>query len=115
MYRLTTDELGVTGEQPHFLTVAVEPDPSGYDAFDPYRDADEWCVTVHYSAALPHESDTEITRIDTTHGRPHFDRLFEADRPKTWLPPDFTLRDAETLLASRWRTYAEKHRRNHDS
>lgn len=115
MYRLTTDELGTYDERPYFLTVAVEPDPTGYDSFDSYEDAEEWCVTVHYSASLPHENNTEIARIDTRHGRPHFDRLFETDQPKTWLPTDFTLQDAEKLLASRWRTYAEKYRRNHCS
>ena len=114
MHRLTTDELGVHEERPHFLTVAVEPDLSGFARFDPYEDASEWCVTVHYPASSPNESDTEIARIDTRHGQPHFDRLFEPGQPKAWLPIDFALRDAETLLASRWREYAERYRRNHD-
>lgn len=113
MYRLTTDELGLHSGRPHFLTVAVEPDPTARDSFDPYRDSEEWCVTIHFAASLPHESDTEIARIDTCHDQPHFDRLFEPDQPKTWLPTDFTLREAEILLVNGWREYAEAYRKNH--
>lgn len=113
MHRLTTDMLGEHDGTSYFLTVAVEPTPSEFERSDPYEDAIEWCVTIHYPGSLPNESDTQVARMDTRHGQPHFDRLFEPDQPKEWLPPDFTLADAETILASRWREYAQTFHRNH--
>lgn len=113
MHRFTTDELGELGGRRYFLTVAVEPDPGEIDGFDPYREAEEWCATVHYPGTLPNESDTEIARIDTSHGRPHFDELFLPDRPKKWLPEGYDLRSAERLFVRRWRYFAERYERNH--
>lgn len=114
MYRLTTDELGEHGGRRYYLTVAVEPCPSEIDGFDPYTDAEEWTVSIHYPGTLPNESDTEIARIDTSHGRPHFDELFVPHRPKEWLPEGFGLREAERRLTTAWRLYAEQYSRHHD-
>lgn len=113
MHRLTTDELGERCGRRYFLTVAVEPDPSDVGGFDPYRDAEEWCVTIHYPGTLPNESDTEIARIDTSHGRPHFDELFRPKQPREWLPVEYDLLSAERRLVRRWRHYAEQYERNH--
>lgn len=114
VHRLTTDELGTYSGRRCFLTVAVEPDPSSVGSFDPYEDAEEWCVTVHYPGTVPNESDSEIVRIDTSHGRPHVDKLFLEDPRKEWLPEEYDLATAERRLARRWREYAKQHARNHE-
>lgn len=108
-----TDELGRFQGRRYYLTVAVEPAPEDRGRFDPYTDAEQWCVTVHFPAAVPSGSDTEIARIDTRHGRPHFDKLFRPTRPKEWLPDGFGLRDAERRLVANWRRYAETYERHH--
>lgn len=113
MYRFTTDELGELGGRRYFLTVAIEPDPKEFDELDPYREAEEWCVTIHRPGVLPNQSDTEIARIDTSHGRPHFDQLFLPDRPKEWLSEEYDLRSAEMLFARQWRGYANQYETNH--
>lgn len=113
MYRFATDELGEHRGRRYFLTVAVEPDPRERDDFEPYRDAEDWCVTIHYPAARPNESDTEVVRIDTRHGRPHIDKLFLPERSKEWLPARYDLAAAERRLASRWLYYAERYDRYH--
>lgn len=115
MHRLTTDELGELGGRRYFLTVAVEPDPSTIDEFDRYRDAEEWCVTIHTPGTLPNESDTEIARIDTSHDRPHLDALFRSEQPREWLPTEYDLLSAERRLVRQWRHYAEQYERNHEA
>ena len=53
-----------------FATVFVEPDPEGFDSFDPATDAEQWGISVHFQPEDPYASHVEIARIDTEHGDP---------------------------------------------
>lgn len=113
MYKIRTFELGDYRGRAYYLTIAVEPDPDGHRQFDRYEDANEWCVSIHYPGGIPNEPDTEIARIDTAHGSPHFHRLFSRGQPTTWLSSDLPLAAAEKWLASEWAVYAEKYEEHH--
>lgn len=115
MQKVRTSELGIYGGRTYYLTTAVEPDPSDRHRVDRDEDADDWCVSAHYPGGLPNESDTEIARIDTEHGRPHFHRLYLRDQPISWFSTDLSLAAAENLLAAEWEAYAELYEEHHAS
>jgi hypothetical protein len=115
MHRLRTLNLPPHRGREFFLTVCVEPDPGPFDSFSVADDAEEWGMSVHFQPDRPYESHVEVARIDTTHGEPHFDRLYEPGQPKEWLGRDCTYEDARADLLSNWRTYADQFFRNHYS
>lgn len=115
MHRLRTLNLPPHRGREFFLTVFVEPDPGQFDSFSVADDADEWGMSVHFQPDTPYESHVEVARIDTTHGEPHFDRLYESDQPKEWLGERYAFADGRDDLLSNWQSYADQFLRNHYS
>ena len=96
-----------------FATIFVEPDPANSDSFTVPDDADQWGISIHFQPDNPYESHLQVARIDTEHGEPHFDRLYEPDQPKEWLGTDYTYEQARQELFSNWREYADQYLQNH--
>jgi len=90
-----TESLGCYEGNLYFLTVWAKPN------FD--RPV-EFAVVVHYDYASAN-SNEEIARIDTAHGRTHFDKLYRRGQPKECL--DVGLWEAVARLRENWRRYAE--------
>lgn len=78
MHKLRTLNLPPHRGRDFFATVFVEPDPERVDSFDPATDADQWSLSIHFQPDDPYASHIEVARIDTKHGEPHFDRLYDA-------------------------------------
>lgn len=87
----------------------MEHDPDEFDSFDPSDDAQQCGISVHFQPDDPYASHVEVARIDTGHGEPHFDRLYQPDQPKEWLGQDYTYEDARADLLSNWREYADQY------
>ncbi|WP_302079957.1 DUF7718 family protein [Salinibaculum rarum] len=113
MHKLRTLNLPPHRGRDFFATVFVEPDPDNFDGFDPSADAEKWGISIHFQPDDPYASHAEVARIDTEHGEPHFDRLYEPDQRKDWLGQDFTYEDAQRELLSNWREYADQFFENH--
>jgi hypothetical protein len=113
MYKLRTLNLPPRRGRDFFATVFVEPDPTEYDAFELPDDAQQWGISIHFQPDSPHASHVEVARIDTTHGEPHFDRLYEPDQHKEWLGHDYTYEDARQTLLANWRSYADQFFEDH--
>ena len=113
MYRLRTLNLPPHRGRDFFATIFVEPDPDEFESFEMPADAKEWGITIHFQPDEPFESHVEVARIDTRHGEPHFDRLYESDQPKSWLGANYTYEDARQDLLSNWRRYADQYFENH--
>lgn len=113
MHRLRTLGLGPHRGREFFATVFVEPDPREFDSFDPSTDAEEWGISIHFQPDDRHASQVEVARIDTAHGEPHFDRLYEPEQRKDWLGQDYTYEAARRELLSNWREYADRFLGNH--
>ncbi len=112
------DKLRTLNLPPHrgrdfFVTVFVEPDPDEFDSFEITTDADQWGMGIHFQPDDPYGSQVEVARIDTTHGEPHFDRLYKPDQPKDWLGQNYTYEQARRDLLTNWREYAEQYFQNH--
>lgn len=95
-----TERLGCHDGDQYFLTVRARP------SFD--RPV-EFGVVVHYHDNTV-DSNVEIARVDTAHGRVHFDKLYRRDQPKERL--DVGLWEAVTKLRNDWRRYAEIYERD---
>jgi hypothetical protein len=115
MHRLRTIALSPYRGREFFATVFVEPDPAGAESFDVGADAEDWGISIHFQPEAPYESHVEVARIDTEHGEPHFDRLYEPNQPKEWLGREYSYREAREELLSNWREYADRYLRNHGS
>ena len=113
MHKLRTLNLPPHRGRDFFATVFVEPDPDNFDGFDPLVDAEQWGIGIHFQPEDPYASHVEVVRIDTEHGEPHFDRLYEPDQQKDWLGQDYTFEDARRELLSNWREYADQFFENH--
>lgn len=113
MHALRTISLGPHSGREFFATVFVEPDPSEFDSFVMPSDADQWGISVHFQPDNPFDSHVEVARIDTNHGEPHFDHLYEHDQRKEWLGQNYTYAEARRELLSNWRTYADEFLVNH--
>lgn len=113
MYKLRTLNLPPHRGRDFFVTVFVEPDPTEDDAFELPDDAQQWGISIHFQPDSPHASHVEVARIDTTHGEPHFDRLYEPDQHKEWLGHNYTYEDARQTLLTNWRSYADQFFENH--
>ncbi|GGI95851.1 hypothetical protein GCM10008995_02390 [Halobellus salinus] len=113
MHKLRTLNLPPHRGREFFATVFVEPAPDAFDSFDLTTDATQWGVSIHFQPNHPYASHVEIARIDTEHGEPHFDRLYEPDQRKDWLGHDYTYEDARRELLSNWREYADQFLENH--
>jgi len=113
MHRLRTLSLPVYRGREFFLTVFVEPDPDSIDSFSAPDDADQWGLSVHFQRNDPVASHVEVARIDTSHGEPHFDRLYESPERKEWLGDDYTFAAARRDLLSNWQTYTDQYLANH--
>lgn len=117
MHSWTTQRLGTHSdaagqEYSYFLAVAVEPDPDSVPNFT-LDDAEHYCVVVGREAPpVPDESNVEIVRIDTCHGRPHVDKLWlppNHGERKEWLGDGFTVHDAKDHLKRNWREYVRRY------
>lgn len=106
MHKLRTLGLGPYRGREFFATVFVEPNPANRDSFTLPDDAEQWGITIHFQPDEPYDDHVEVARIDTVHGEPHFDRLFEPDQPKEWLGTEYTYEDARRDLFSNWKHYA---------
>ncbi len=113
MHELRTLNLPPHRGRDFFVTVFVEPDPGELDSFELPDDARQWGISVHFQPDDPYASHVEVARIDTDHGEPHFDRLYESDQRKEWLGPDYSYGDARADLLSNWREYADQFFENH--
>jgi hypothetical protein len=113
MHELRTLNLPPHRGRDFFATVFVEPDPESRASFSVETDAEAWGITIHFQPDTPYEPHVEVARIDSAHGEPHFDRLYELDQPKEWLGPDYSFEDAREDLFSNWRAYTDEDLRNH--
>lgn len=113
MNRLRTLDLGPYRGREFFATIFVEPDPADSDAFTHPEDAEQWGISIHFQPDVPYEPHVEVARIDTAHGQPHFDRLFEQGQPKEWLGADYSYEDARRDLLSNWKQYADRYLDTH--
>ncbi|MFQ3476075.1 hypothetical protein HKK80_07425 [Halonotius sp. F2-221B] len=107
MQKLRTLSLPAYRGREFFLSVFVEPDPDSVDSFSIPADADEWGLSLHFQSDDPIESHTEVARIDTSHGEPHFDHLYASPQRKEWFGQEYTFGDARRRLLSNWQTYAD--------
>lgn len=96
-----TYELGEHADRTCFLTATAEPG---------FGEPEEFAAVVHYDD--PDEGATQVVRIDTAHGRAHFDRLSRRDEPKEDLAIGFW--EAVERLEDGWRTYARGYERTRD-
>ena len=113
MHRLRTLNLPPHRGRDFFATVFVEPAPADFDSFDLSNDPEQWGMSVHFQPDDQYASQVEVARIDTAHGEPHFDRLYEPDQRKEWLGQDYAYEDARRDLLSNWREYADRFFENH--
>lgn len=113
MHALRTLNLPPHRGRDFFVTTFVEPDPSEFDGFEMPDDAEEWGIAIHFQPDEQRKSHVEVARIDTSHGEPHFDRLYEPEQPKEWLGQDYTYEEARTDILSQWRRYADEFFENH--
>lgn len=113
MHRLRTLNLPPYRGRDFFATIFVEPDPETVDGFSVPEDADGWGICIHFQPDAPYESHVEVARIDTEHGEPHFDHLYESEQRKEWLGQDYTYEEARRNLLSNWREYADQYFQNH--
>jgi len=113
MPKLRTLSLPAHRGREFFLTVFVEPDPAAIESFSVPGDADQWGLSVHFQPDDHFESHVEVARIDTSHGEPHFDRLYTPTERKEWLGDDYSFEAARRDLLSNWQTYAERYFANH--
>jgi hypothetical protein len=113
MHKLRTLNLPPHRGRDFFATIFVEPDPREFDSFEIRDDAEQWGISIHFQPATPYESHVEVARIDTEHGEPHFDRLYESDQRKQWLDHDYTFQEAREDLLTNWRDYADQYLQNH--
>lgn len=88
-------ELKPNRDRPYFIKVRATPS---------VHNPQEFAVTVFYKDADSGQN-TEIARIDTSHGYAHFDKLFRRDQPKEEV--DLDLWEAVQQLRNNWQTYAE--------
>lgn len=114
MYRFTTIDLGTYRGENYVLVGFVDPPPES-DGFDPDDDADDYGVSLARTGTLPNESNHEIVRLDTKHGRPHLDRVnlpASAGKPtKVWLDDSWNYSKMESFLLTHWRTFVDEERR----
>lgn len=113
MHKLRTLNLPPHRGRDFFVTVFVEPDPADIDSFDLSEDADQWGISVHFQPDDPYAGHVEVARIDTQHGEPHFDRLYESTQRKEWLGQEYTYEEARRDVLSNWREYADRFFQNH--
>ena len=113
MHKLRTLTLPPHRGRDFFATIFVEPDPAESESFTVPGDAEQWGMSIHFQPDDPYESQVEVARIDTAHGEPHFDRLYEPGQRKEWLGQSYTYHDAQNDLLSNWRTYADQYFQNH--
>lgn len=108
MYQLRTLNLPPYRGRDFFATIFVEPDPDEFDSFSMPADAEHWGISIHFQPNDPYGSQVEVARIDTEHGEPHFDHLYEPDERKEWLGQNYTYEEARRDLLSNWREYADQ-------
>lgn len=108
MYRFETIDLGTYRDCDYFLTEFVEPEPVAGEDYDPDRDAHEYGVTL--ARSNEYGSNAEIVRMDTTHGRPHLDRLYLPldidEERKVWLDHGYSYTRMKQYLLANWRRFA---------
>ena len=113
MHKLRTLSLPAYRGREFFLTVFVDPDPTTVASFSVPADADQWGLSVHFQPDDHFESHVEVARIDTSHGEPHFDHLYESSDRKEWLGQDYSFGDARLRLLSNWQAYADTYLANY--
>lgn len=91
-----TKLLGTRGGQDYHLTIRVSPS---------FNHVTDFAVVVHRSPTDTAGREIQIARIDTAHGRTHFDSLYRRGQPKERIEVDVW--EAAALLEANWRTYAE--------
>ena len=113
MHKLRTLNLPPHRGRDFFATIFVEPDPAESESFTVPDDAEQWGMSIHFQPDDPYESQVGVARIDTAHGEPHFDRLYEpTDNEKNGLaratrittPKTTCFRTGERTLISTFRT-----------
>lgn len=118
MHRFETVDLGTYRDDDYFLVGFVEPEPSATDSYVPREDAEDYGVAVVRSADDPFEENVQIVRMDTTHGRPHLDRLYlpgDSDAAqKRWLDFDFGYDRMKAYLLANWKTFVDRYVRNRE-
>lgn len=111
MYRLESIDLGTYRGANYVLVGFVEPEPAERAAYDPDTDADNYGVTLVRVGTGPLETNTEIVRLDTSHGQPHVDRVYlppDADTTrKIWLDDDYTYTRMKQYVVSNWQWFVD--------
>lgn len=118
MYRFETVDLGAYRGDDCFLVGFVEPAPTATDSYVPRVDAEDHGVAVVRSADRPLDENVQIVRMDTTHGRPHLDRLYlpeDSDTAqKRWLDPEFGYDRMKAYLLENWTIFVDRYVRNRE-
>ncbi len=96
MFRLDSIDLGNYRGDNYFLVGYVEPDPDGFDNYDPADNAENYGWSLVQKAESPLDENDEIVRMDTRHGQPHLDKEFlppdDENEKKVWLDEGYTQR-----------------------
>ncbi|WP_324666184.1 DUF7718 family protein [Haloarcula sediminis] len=97
----------------YFLVGYVEPDPDGYEDYDPEKDAENYGWSLVQEAKSPLDEKDEIVRMDTCHGQPHLDKEYlppdSDEEKKVWLDDDYAFYRMRDYLLQNWRDFADRH------
>lgn len=109
MHRLETIDLGTYRGGDYFLAGFVEPEPGDGEDYDPDEDAIEYGVVLARSNSSG--SNVAIVRMDTSHDRPHLDRVYlpsdATEGRKVWLEECFTYDRMKQYLLANWRHFVD--------
>lgn len=118
MYRFETVDLGTYRGTGYFLVGFVDPEPNPDSPYHPDRDADDYGVSLARETTNPFESHVQVVRLDTSHGRPHLDKLYLSEDTdesrKVWLDHGYTYARMKRYVLTNWRTFADRYRRHRE-
>ena len=113
MNRFDSLDLGNYRGDNYFLVGYVEPDPEGFDEYDPAKDAVNYGWSLVQKAESPLDENDEIVGMDTRHGQPHLDKEYlppdSDEEKKVWLEDGYTFERMRAFLLENWQDYADLH------
>jgi len=113
MERFESIDLGEYRGDSYFLVGYVEPDPDGYDDYDPSEDAENYGWSLVQKPESPLDDNDEIVGMDTRHGQPHLDKEFlppgSDEEKKVWLDDGYSFQRMRDYLLQNWQKFADLH------
>jgi len=111
MERFESIDLGDYRGDAFFLVGYVEPDPDGYENYDPSEDAENYGWSLVQKAESPLDKNNEIVRMDTCHDQPHLDKEYlppDSDEgKKMWLDDGYSYQRMRDYLLENWQRFAD--------